>query len=381
MGIFKTTFFIVGTSIGAGFLSGAELVRFFRVKSVLPALVLSFLLFFALTSLFLLLGKRHGGYTKTMGELFGRGGKWMRTVISLLSFVPCAGMLAGLDALAPKFSPLLSLLGLAAVLLFLRKGTRGITLLNCILVPVLVAFVLIFARGGTLVSPLPAGAGMGALYAGMNVLLAVPVLLDVGAEAERPVLSALFASLLIFLCACAVLGAIFREGESAVGAELPFLCAMRGNKIFYVASGLAIVTSLGSALYPLLALCEGLPSPKTKNAARGVVLAAAFGLSRLGLSGIVRLLYPALGGVGLAFSILCILYEYLFEKHHEEVHSRGERTENDGRRHHKVEFKHLPAVHDEISEPRAGHDIFAHDRADPAHAHGDFQHGDKCRAR
>lgn len=371
MGLIKTTLFIVGTCIGAGFLSGAELVRFFPTSPVLPAVLLSSLLFFALTSLFLLLGREHGGYHGALVALFGRGALPVKGILSLLSLIPCAGMLAGLDALLPRFSPLLSLSGLALVLLFLRRGMKGISLLNAVLVPLLLAFVVAYARGGTLNSALlPRGAsGMGAVYAGMNVLLAVPVLADVGKEAKRPVLSAFLASVLIAGCACLVLGAILREGEGALRAELPFLRAMGGKGAFCAASALAILTSLGSSLYPLLRLCDGLRGKK-RNAAKGIVPIAAFGLSRLGLSGIVRIFYPVLGAAGLLFSIICIFYEYFFQKHHKKVHPGGEQAEEHNGGHHKVQLEHLSAVHDEVPQPRPRNDIFAHDGADPAHAHG-----------
>ncbi len=345
MGIFKTTFFIVGTSIGAGFLSGAELVRFFGTERVLLPVLLSSAVFFCLSALFLRLGKKYNGMEGALHALFGRAAKGMEVLFAALSFIPCAGMLAGLDALFPALSPLISLSGLGLVLCFLRRGMGGISLLNSLLVPVLLLFVLL-SRGGTLFFPGRTGHDLGVLYAGMNSFLALPVLLEAGREAKRPVLSAFLASAVVCVSALFVLGRIFSEGAGALDAELPFLYAMRGRKSFFAASALAILTSLGSALYPLLRLCE---RAKRKNAAKGGVLFAAFLFSRLGLAGIVRFFYPAVGALGLLFSVVCVLHEYLFEQHHQKVHRRGKQAEDTGGSHHKVELEHLPAVHDEVS--------------------------------
>ena len=61
MGILEGALFIVGGAIGAGFISGAELVRFFHTQNFFLPVLLSCLLFFAQCALFLSLGKRHGG--------------------------------------------------------------------------------------------------------------------------------------------------------------------------------------------------------------------------------------------------------------------------------------------------------------------------------
>lgn len=376
--MFEATAFIVGTSLGAGFLSGAELVRFFGAERFFPSVLISFAVFFLLSTLFLSLGKRHGGYDGAL-TIFGRGKSAIKLILSALSFIPCAGMLAGLDALLPKVSPLPSIFGLILVLLFLRKGMKGIGVLNSVLVPALLLFVFYSAKGG-LVFSYPALSGklwLGIVYAGMNVLLGVPVLLDAGKSMKKPILSAALAALVIAVCALCVLGVIYREGAGAIFAELPFLYAMRNSRLFYIASALAILTSLASMLYPLLSLCANIRSKGKKNAARGGILLAAFALSRMGLTGIVKYFYPAMGFLGLSFSVICVLYEYFFKKHDQEVHCRRKDTKNHSRAHHKIELKHLPTVHDEVSESRARDEVFAHDRADPSHSDRDFQHGYK----
>ena len=133
---------MVGASIGAGFLSGAELVRFFSSEFFLPAVIISSVLFFFLSLLFLSYGRKYGGYEESIAQLFRRRGTpFAKAFLFVAAFVPVSGMLAGLDALLPEYAPLASAVGLVFVLLFLRRGVSGITILNTVLVPVLLIIV------------------------------------------------------------------------------------------------------------------------------------------------------------------------------------------------------------------------------------------------
>ena len=379
MGILRAAFFIVGTSIGAGFISGAELVRFFRGEQFLLPVILSSALFMALVFLFLQIGKRYGGYRGAVRFLFKKAAPFIEGAVCLISLVPAAGMLAGLDALLPKFSPLLSVLGMAISVFCVWKGTKGISLFNFLLVPLLLLFVWGFGWGNFSLQ-YPAQASVvtpyfgGILYAGLNALLAAPVLMDAGKDMKYTFPPALISAVLVALSAVCILGKVYGDGAGAIESEMPFLYVMRSAKIFSVAVALAILTSLVSALYPLLRVCDPLKKKPVKYAAKGGILLAAFLLSRLGLSGIVNYLYPVLGGIGLIFSAVCILNKELFEKHHKKVHSRRKNAKDQGRAHHKVELKHLPSVDDQVSQARPRDEILSHDGADPSHSDGDLQH-------
>lgn len=382
MGILRATFFIVGTSIGAGFISGAELVRFFRGEQFLLPVILSSLIFMALVRHFLRLGKSYGGYRGAMRFLFRKAAPFIEGAVCLLSLIPAAGMLAGLDALLPDFTPLLSVAGTVISAVCVWKGTKGISLFNLILVPALLLFVWGFGWGnfsfryptesGTIASYLG-----GAVYAGLNAFLAAPVLMDAGRDLKYTFPPALLSAAIVAVSAVCILGKIYGEGAGAISSEMPFLYVMRNAKIFFVAVALAILTSLVSSLYPLLTAFDFLAKKNVRIAAKGGVLLAAFLLSRLGLSGIVNYCYPVLGGAGLCLSAVCILNEELFKKNHEKVHPRRKHAKYYGRAHDEIELEHLPAVHDKVSQSRLRNDVFAHDRSDPGHADVDFQHGDK----
>lgn len=349
MGVLRGAFFIVGGTIGAGFITGAELVRFFGSDRFFLRLLLSMGLFFLLSFLFLRLGKKYGGFSGVL-KLF-RCGRLVQAAVLFSAFISSAGMLAGLDALLPSAAPILSLCGLLVSVFFVAKGMDGISKLNLFLVPLLLGFVFFYAGKG-LVFFYPRGVALRwgwLLHAGMNAFLLFPVLTDAGMRMKKPLCSSALAALFVLTAGICILGSVYREGSSAINAELPFLYVARG-KFFSVAVGLAILTSLVSSLYPLLTACDLLKSKKT--AAKIFTLLAAFCLSRVGLKGIVSVLYPVIGGAGLFVSALCILYNYLFKKHHKEIHARGKDAENDGGAHHEIKFEHLPAVHDKVSESR-----------------------------
>lgn len=358
MGTFGAVLFIIGTCIGAGFVSGAELVRFFGAEGFFLPVLLSGVVFFGLLVQALLLGKRYGGYEGVTNALFKRFSPAVRVGITVISLIPCAGLTAGFDALMPSFKPFPSLIGLCLVSLFTAKGMKGVGLLNTVLVPALVCFLFYFGKLGAAFSAfVPTGASGffgGVLYAGMNTFLALPVLMDAGKEMKRPKLSAALAAAFIGACALFVLGAVATAGEGAIGCEMPFLFVMRGNVLFYLAAALAVATSLASTLYPLFCFCNDIGKNRKliKYAASVFILLAAFALSRVGLSGIVCYFYPVLGILGLAFSAFCIFYENLFEKDHEKIHSRRQQTQQKRGAHHQVELEHLPAVDDKVPKSR-----------------------------
>ena len=373
MGIVRTVLFLVGTTIGAGFLTGAELVRFFS-ESYLPALGLSCILYFLTCAFFLRLGKKYGGFSGAIQAIAPHRSAVLATLLLSVCFVPCAGMLAGLDALFLFRVPICSIAGLCIVMFFLNRGMKGMSLMNALLVPLLLLFVLFSGKFGTYLPMSAADGGWAVLYAFMNTAFAAPAIMEAGRDAAAPVRSSLIASALLFVCGALIMGGIMRVGADAANAPMPYLVVMKNNRLFLVAVACAILTSLASALLPLMNACDRLSKEK-KNAAKGAVLLAAFLLSRLGLTGVIDTLYPAVGIFGAGFSAFCIFEEYFFKKYHERIHSRRKKAKDKRCTHDKIELEHLPAVDDEISEPRARDNVFSHDRADPRHAHVDLQHG------
>ena len=315
-GAFGLAAALVGSVIGAGFLSGAELVRFFPAQGILPHAAVAAGLFFLCFWMLYRVGGACGGFAGVLARL-GRAGPLLRAALLASSFVLCAGMLAGLHSLAREGAgialsfPLLSLLAPPLLYGLAGRGMRGLYAADALLVPLILLFVAANA-GGALrsVQPAPAGAASSlagvCLYVCMNAFLAAPVVCDAGAARGASgggAAGCALAALLLGFCIAAVAGAV--AGTGAADADLPFLAALGGGRavrlLFCAVCACAILNSLFSAYYPLHRAAESARRPRL---ARAGICAAAFLLSAAGLSGLVRFVYPLVGGAGAVFFAL-----------------------------------------------------------------------------
>ena len=127
-GWLQAAFIIIGSVVGAGFISGGELVRFFPTSNYLPYVYAAGVLFFAYFALLLACGKKYGGFDGVLSALFQKFAPAVHAVFGLCCFVICATMLAGIDSVffeafgIPKSVPVLSAAVLAAVFFICRKG-------------------------------------------------------------------------------------------------------------------------------------------------------------------------------------------------------------------------------------------------------------------
>lgn len=316
-GFVKTFCTLVGTVVGAGFVSGAELVRFFPENGFAAYAYLAAILFFFGFALLFACGRRFGGFEGLMQAAFGRLAPAVRALVLACSLIICAGMLAGLDSVmyegfsVPKYLPVLSVTVLVAVYFLCDKGIGAIGAVNACLVPAILLFVAWLACGdlnfGGAYSTEESFRNMTDvfLYAGMNVFLAAPIACDLGARAKKTGISACAAaSAVVGISIAVILATIF--AADGILAEVPLLRAIGGGvagKMYSAVSAFGIVTTLFSAYYPLHERARISSHPRTGRIGACV---AAFGLSRMGLRAIVSNIYPLLGGAGLIFLAACL---------------------------------------------------------------------------
>ena len=317
----RLTAILVGTVVGAGFVSGAELVRFFPSENFLPCAFLAALLIFLGFALLFACGKKYGGFDGTLAHVFKKSAPAARWVILAASLMTSAGMLAGLDSVmlegfgVPKRLPVLSVCVLVCVYFLSSKGTTAIGWINLCLVPAILAFIGSLAFGDIELNYAftPAGESFSSLclimsYAGMNVFLAAPIVCDLGAKNKNCTGAAAAASVAIGAGIVIILANIFASGANAIGADMPLLAVMSADslagKVFAAVSAFGIVTTLFSSWYPLH---ERAMRSRRPTAVRVALCAAAFILSRFGLKNIVGAVYPVLGGAGIVFLCACAL--------------------------------------------------------------------------
>ena len=380
-------FSLFGAVVGAGFMTGAELVRFFPLCAAFAHAAVAAGLFAACFLLLFDAGRKCGGFEGAL-RCCGRAAPVFRALLHFASFITCAAMLAGLDgAVRTGFGlryalPVAALCALPAMFFVARRGMRGVAALSAALVPVMAA--VFAARAGDIPAGFAPSSPQDAftsltgvcLYAAMNCFLAAPLACDAGREgAGRG--GCIAAAALIGFCIAAALGAVARAGTA--GEEMPFLAAGGGGPAA-VACICAVLTTLFSSFYPLARAAEqysaekegkgrhkkrkeehaagaergtkesrALPVRERAAAVQAGLCAGAFLLSLCGLSGLVRAVYPLIGMAGAAFFILLAArrlpsllppsspaQQQLFRQRHQGVHARGQQAEDGGRRHHQV---------------------------------------------
>ena len=380
-------FSLFGAVVGAGFMTGAELVRFFPLRAAFAHAAVAAGLFAACFLLLFDAGRKCGGFEGAL-RCCGRAAPVFRALLHFASFITCAAMLAGLDgAVRTGFGlryalPVAALCALPAMFFVARRGVRGVAALSAVLVPVMAA--MFAARAGDIPAGFTSSSPQSAftsltgvcLYAAMNCFLAAPLACDAGREgAGRG--GCIAAAALIGFCIAAALGAVARAGTA--GEEMPFLAAGGGGPAA-VACICAVLTTLFSSFYPLARAAEQYSAEKggkerhkkrkeehTAGAERGAeesralpvreraaavqagLCAGAFLLSLCGFSGLVRAVYPLIGMAGAAFFILLAArrlpsllppsspaQQQLFRQRHQGVHARSQQAEDGGRRHHQV---------------------------------------------
>ena len=379
-------FSLFGAVVGAGFMTGAELVRFFPLCAAFAHAAVAAGLFAACFLLLFDAGRKCGGFEGAL-RCCGRAAPVFRALLHFASFITCAAMLAGLDgAVRTGFGlryalPVAALCALPAMFFVARRGMRGVAALSAALVPVMAA--VFAARAGdipagfTPSSPQDAFTSLTGvcLYAAMNCFLAAPLACDAGREgAGRG--GCIAAAALVGFCIAAALGAVARAGTA--GEEMPFLAA-GGGGLAAVACICAVLTTLFSSFYPLARAAEqysaekegkgrhkkrkeehaadaergtkesrALPVRERAAAVQAGLCAGAFLLSLCGFSGIVRAVYPLIGMAGAAFFLLLAArrlpsllssspaQQQLFRQRHQGVHARSQQAEDGGRRHHQV---------------------------------------------
>lgn len=307
----KTTSLVIGTIIGAGFVSGREIISFFGGGNIFLSALYAFIAFFIITYLLLETGRKYKTLQNADKALFGKADKTVNFAVFICLFAVAAAGVATVDSLAsslfgiPKNAPVFSVLFLLAAYLCSKKGLGGITAVNALLVPIMLlmtAGILIFKGGFDFSSG--GGADSPVIYVSFNMFLSANVVTEAGGNLSRKnsFLSSLISALVTAAFIVLIYGAVNFEGVNAVTADLPLFYAAsflgKGvSLLFAVILMLGAFTTLVSAFYPL---GKGFVSVL---GSRGDITAffAVFMLSRFGIKNIVGYGYPAAGVMGLVF--------------------------------------------------------------------------------
>lgn len=314
--ILSVVFLALGGLIGAGFVSGSELIGFFGEENFFLPLILScawLFLFISLTFSF----AREQNFESVSKTLFGSQ-KVVDAIVFITSFVLFSSMLAGLDAVWKGLNflpnlPVLSMGCLVAVSLLSRYGIRGIERLNIVLMPTVV-LVVICSAFGVIKFNLPSlnnfsffSGANGVLYSALNTFICLPVLFDTAYKKPKRLLGvcALIISLIVFFLAYLILSVV-NQSEGSKFAQMPFFHAVSKNgfsPLLFLALLIGTLTSASTSYYAVYKKIY------SKYAYKGLLIVGvvAFVFSRLGMNLIVKFAYPLIGGVGLVFVLKMFL--------------------------------------------------------------------------
>jgi uncharacterized membrane protein YkvI len=325
----------IGAVIGAGFLSGQEIMEFFLsfgVKGIIGTL-LSGILFGALGSSILQVSfRRHvksyeGFVTDVMGPYIGR---FMDIVLFGLSLGTLGIMLAGAGQLVSEQFNVTALVGIGltslSLLVAINWGIDSILLVNKFLVPILmctgpgIAIATISScLGGSgssvLVAPQAQGSWLlsSILYVSYNSMIALTFLAPLGGECQSEGAAkggGWLGGLILGVASNLIAIALYLKGNMVLESQLPMLILARGHGpvvqgIYVFSLWAAIFTTALSNLYGLSVRLGESVGCNWKKVTIPLML-VGIALSYAGFSKLIGLVYPFFGLLGLPFIFLTI---------------------------------------------------------------------------
>lgn len=312
----KLSAVIIGSIIGAGFLSGKEVAVFFSGQDPLITCGLIFLAFFFIIFFFL---RFFAILDENVFIVF-------KAVLLCGNFIISAGMLSAIDGIFylqfPVFSgiPVFSIISLLLANLVAINGKRGLEKANCFLIPVIV-FVLIItvaiAPNKTLISSGKVVPNKFISYCGLNLTLILPLLSRLGANEDKKVLvlSSLISALSVALGLLGIFSLISGLDARLLSSDLPILKSLEGNRalhfVYLCILIFGILTSTFGAYYPLFNFFS---NGFWGSVGKIVLCVSLFTFSRLTFSEVVSKIYPVFGVCGFIAIIILIFSRFVFPK-------------------------------------------------------------------
>lgn len=342
--VFKVAATYIGTVVGAGFASGQEVLQFFSAygMSGIWGIALATLLFFFFGYTILLIGKalRVKSYVEVVRY---SNGKFLGTIIDIIItiflFGALAAMIAGAGAIFEQqfnLSPLWGtvLMGIISLLTVIT-GIKGVINAISYVVPILLASVFFIAIYSVVLNPITTGDlqmantlegvapnwFISALnYASYNLVIAVAVLAPMGARSDSKKTlfwGALLGGLGLGIGIVAIFLSILTNLDSVANVEVPMI--MIASKIgviiqlvFAVVLFAEVYTTAVGNLYGFVSRMNFIADRYRIWVIVGTTI-AAFLVSQVGFSAMVKYLYPAVGYGGLLF-FAGLLYVWIFKR-------------------------------------------------------------------
>ena len=326
MKIFEITLLFLGSVIGAGFATGAEIITFFgdlRLPTWIIAIVIG-LTMFAIITLEVLLNypnKNRITPLKTNYATKPTLTTKIFDVISLLTyFILFTAMTAGITSITNPFIAILSLIISAVIVLF---GFHKLSRLNLYIVLVIIVLIITTAlphlnssspKVDYHFNDVPNSIFWACLYAGLNCFMFPELIKAVAIKNNKRTLiwAAITTAIVLSILVALILNTITYEQTTT--ESIPLLAAAP-NFITIIIILLAILTSQYTALFVimqrvlnLINIKKNRPLPKIVGIT--CICSLAFAISFCGFNQIINFAYPLIGAFTCFFLLISWLTSY-----------------------------------------------------------------------
>lgn len=308
---------ILGTTIGAGFVSGKEISNFFNCYgnfAYLMAIIMGVVYFFTLKLFF-----------KCSSSDPLKNSKSLDYIISFSQFISLTAMIAGLNSLLSNYFGVHVLFYILCIICFIiiLCGLKGLTNTNLILQPFLLAFIL-FAGTHAIINnptfnieiidstPLKIISYI-FIYIGLDLFSCYPICLILGKQTSKKQQNAIsiIVGITVTILLICYLITVLERGTFYAYFDLPILNYSVDNFDYLylfacITIGIGITTTLLSNGFVLHETSKKL-FPKNSFIVFLTLYAGAYLLSFVGFSTIVECFYPIIGIIGIILVFLLII--------------------------------------------------------------------------
>ena len=308
---------IIGTTIGAGFVSGKEISNFFNVYgnfAYLMALIMGIFYYFTLKLFFRC--SNHNPFEKS---------KALDYTVAFSQFISLTAMIAGLNSVLCNYfgSTVLFYITCITCFIIILCGLKGLTRTNALLMPILLVFILFvgfhaISNAQTFEievidnSPLKIISYI-FIYIGLDLFSCYPICMVLGkntSRKEKTAISAIVGIAITILISC-YLVSVLKKDTDFIYFDLPILNYTIANfDYLYLFACVVLTIGIATTLLSNGFVLYDISNKLYKNNKFIVFLAlfcAAFILSFVGFSAIVEFFYPVNGIIGLALVVLLII--------------------------------------------------------------------------
>lgn len=341
--ILNLTFVIIGTLVGAGFASGQEIYTFFfsyGIKGItgiiISSVITGIIIYFCLE---IIRKNKIENYTDFINIIFNKNisniKKIWNIIINTFILITFYIMIAGFGAYFNQQYGLNVILGsiILVVLTYviLKKGTKGVIILNEIIVPILIVFIIIIGitiskeldfsnitdyiirtnNKNWLISSI--------LYSSYNSILLTPVLISMNKiidKKEGNQKIALLTIIITIILSLIIYAVLIKVDVNIEELEMPAVYTI--SKMGIVLKEIYGIILLSSIITTTISLINSFLQNVAKNEKSytqltNILCITSLIISQLGFSNLVNILYPIFGVLGL-IQIWKIVSKYYCKK-------------------------------------------------------------------